>query len=64
MKNSNTNTKLNQFVQAFQVYKSGRAIGDTNPWQTILIPESEFNDEVLQKKINWYIYLGFTVKNI
>jgi len=63
MKNSNIKAKTNK-VQAFQVYKSGMAIGDTNPWQTILNPESEFNDEILQKKINWYLYLGYTVKNI
>lgn len=64
MKNSNTNTKLNQFVKAFQVYKSDRAIGTTNPWQTILIPISEFNDEILNKKMNFYKSLGYTVKSI
>jgi hypothetical protein len=47
-------------VQAFQIFK----VGMTSEWVTILIPELEFNDEVLQKKINWYTYLGYTVKNI
>ena len=63
MKNSNINAKSN-LVQAFQVYKAGMAIGNTNPWQTILIPESEFNDEILNKKMNFYKSLGFTVKSI
>ena len=47
-------------VQAFQIFKKDW----TAEWVTILIPESEFNDEILHKKINWYIYLGYTIKNI
>jgi hypothetical protein len=64
MENLNTKTELNQFVQAFKVYKIGRAIGTTEPWQTILIPKSEFTNELLNKKMNFYKSLGYTVKAI
>ena len=54
MKNSN------KMVKAFQIFKKGI----TSEFITILIPVSEFNDEILQKKISWYSYLGYTIKHI
>ena len=54
MKNSS------KFVKAFQVFKKEM----TSNWVTILIPESEFNDEKLNQKIQWYSYLGYEIKSI
>ena len=49
------------FVRAFQIFKEGHTpLG----WVTILIPIEEFNDSVLQRKIEWYTYLGFQIKDI
>jgi hypothetical protein len=53
-------TTLSNSIKAFQIFKAGTTL----TWTTILIPQSEFNDEILQKKINWYLYLGYQVKNI
>jgi len=47
-------------IKAFQIFKEGM----TSDWVTILIPESQFNDSVLQRKIEWYTYLGYSIKNI
>ncbi len=47
-------------IKAFKIYKEGK----TDNWVTILIPENEFNDIVLNKKINWYIFLGYKVEMI
>lgn len=48
------------FIKAFQVFKKGMTLN----WVTVLIPESEFNDYTLQSKIEWYSYLGYTIKTI
>ena len=47
-------------IKAFKIYKEGK----TDNWVTILIPENEFNDSVLNKKIDWYIFLGYKVEMI
>jgi hypothetical protein len=47
-------------IKAFQIFKEGK----TSDWVTILIPENQFNDSVLQRKIEWYTYLGYSIKNI
>jgi hypothetical protein len=52
--------KSTNLVQAFQIFK----VGMTSEWVTILIPELEFNNQILQKKINWYTYLGYQIKSI
>ena len=53
MKNTNKpGTKLNEFIKAFKVYKTERY---GNNWVTILIPVHEFNDNVLQFKINNFL---------
>jgi hypothetical protein len=54
MKNSS------KLIKAFQVFKKGMTLN----WVTVLIPESEFNDFTLQSKIQWYSYLGYTIKTI
>jgi len=46
--------------KAFQIFKKGR----TFDWVTILIPESEFTIELRNKKIEFYITLGYEVKLI
>ena len=48
------------FIKAFQVFKKGM----THNWVIVLIPESEFNDNTLQSKMEWYSYLGYTIKTI
>lgn len=48
------------FIRAFQIFKSGI----TDNWVTILIPTEEFNNEILQNKINFYLYFGYQVRNI
>jgi len=49
------------FVKAFQIFKEGHTpLG----WVTILIPIEEFNDETLNRKLAWYKYLGFQIKDI
>jgi len=53
-------TTLSNSIKAFQIFKAGT----TSTWTTILIPQSQFNNEILQKKISWYLYLGYQVKNI
>lgn len=50
----------NSMIKAFQIFKQGR----TSEWTTILIPESEFNDEILNFKIQKYISLGYQIKSI
>jgi hypothetical protein len=47
-------------IRAFQVFKKGV----TAEFVTVLIPESEFNDSVLKAKMNFYLFLGYTVKTI
>jgi hypothetical protein len=54
MKNSS------KFVKAFQVFKKEM----TSNWVTVLILESEFNDEKLNQKIQWYSSLGYEIKSI
>lgn len=49
-----------QLIRAFMVFKKGT----TEFWQTILIHESEFCDELLNKKISFYKWLGYQVKDI
>ena len=62
MKNTNKpGTKLNEFIKAFKVYKTERY---GNNWVTILIPVHEFNDNVLQFKINNFLSLGYKVELI
>ena len=49
------------FVRAFQIFKEGHTpLG----WVTILIPIEEFNDATLKRKLDWYTYLGFQIKDI
>jgi hypothetical protein len=47
-------------IKAFQIYKEGFTKG----WITILIPNDKFNDELLQSKISFYTYLGYSIKPI
>jgi len=47
-------------IKAFQIYKEGT----TKDWVTILIPEENFNDELLKSKISFYTYLGYSIKSI
>jgi hypothetical protein len=47
-------------IKAFKIYKQGM----TTNWVTILIPKTEFNDIVLNNKINKYISLGYKVEMI
>lgn len=47
-------------TKAFQIYKEGM----TSEWITILCPQSEFNQEWLNKKIAKYSLLGYSVKSI
>lgn len=54
------NQKPNQMIQAFQIFKEGK----TADWITILIPEKMFSESLLQKKIEFYISLGYSVKSI
>lgn len=49
---------LSNYVKAFQVFKKGR----TADWMTILIPKSEFSSELLKSKIEFYKYLGYSIK--
>ena len=61
MKNTNKpGTKLNDLIKAFKVYK----LNVTDNWVTILIPVHEFNDNVLQFKINKFLSLGYKVELI
>jgi hypothetical protein len=53
----NNSSKL---IKAFQVFKEGT----TANWITILISESEFNDSILESKINKYMFLGYSIKTI
>ena len=47
-------------IKAFKIFKQGM----TNEWVTILIPESNFNDTVLFKKVSFYLSLGYKVEII
>jgi hypothetical protein len=47
-------------IKAFKIYKEGV----TDNWVTILIPENEFSDKLLNSKISKYIYLGYKVEMI
>jgi hypothetical protein len=47
-------------IKAFKIYKENV----TENWVTILIPVHEFNDNVLQFKINKFLYLGYKVELI
>ena len=44
--------------KAFQIFKEGK----TFDWVTILIPESDFTIELRNKKIEFYILLGYEVR--
>jgi hypothetical protein len=46
--------------KAFKIYKQGT----TDNWVTILIPSTEFTKELLQFKIDKYLFLGYEVKLI
>jgi hypothetical protein len=47
-------------IKAFKIYK----LNVTENWVTILIPVHEFNNNVLQFKINKFLYLGYKVELI
>jgi hypothetical protein len=47
-------------IKAFKIYKEGV----TDNWVTILIPENQFNDTILNNKISKYIFLGYKVEMI
>ena len=47
-------------IKAFRIFKQGM----TDNWVTILIPVKEFNDTVLNSKINKYLFLGYKVEII
>jgi hypothetical protein len=44
----------------FKIYKEGK----TFDWVTILIPESEFTAELREKKIKFYLELGYQIQLI
>jgi hypothetical protein len=46
--------------KAFQIYKQGK----TADWVTILIPENLYSESLVQKKIEFYVSLGYSVKPI
>lgn len=46
------------FVEAFQIFKENT----TDGWVTILIPKSDYSKQLLQKKMEFYIQLGYSVK--
>lgn len=54
------NTKISEMVKAFQIFKQGR----TDKWITILIPKNEFSIELMKLKMEKYIYLGYSIKQI
>ena len=47
-------------IKAFKIYKEGV----TANWITILIPENDFTDNLLNSKISKYIYLGYKIEMI
>jgi hypothetical protein len=47
-------------IKAFQIFKQGKTLD----WVTILIPENLFSDSLVEKKIEFYISLGYSVKPI
>lgn len=47
-------------VKAFKIYKEGKTLN----WVTILIPLENFNDMVLQNKIDFYSCLGYQIEMI
>ena len=49
-----------KMIKAFKIYKEGM----TTNWVTILIPQTEFNDIVLNNKINKYLFLGYKIEMI
>ena len=46
------------FIAAFEVFKEDR----TSDWVTILIPKSDYSKTLVQKKMEFYIQLGYSVK--
>jgi len=46
------------FIAAFEVFKEDR----TSDWVTILIPKSDYSKTLVQKKMGFYIQLGYSVK--
>ena len=44
-------------IKAFKIFKEGK----TDGWVTILIPEKDFNDQILQKKIAFYQMLNYQI---
>jgi hypothetical protein len=53
-------SNTSNLIKAFQVFKQDVTLN----WVTILIPESEFNDFTLESQIQWYSYLGYSIKTI
>lgn len=51
---------MKNLIVLFKVFKEGR----TSEWVTILIPEKDLCDALLQQKINKYIFLGYQIKSI
>jgi hypothetical protein len=52
------NQKTNNMKKAFRIYKENV----TNGWITILIPLSEFNEQILEFKVNKYLSLNYQVE--
>ena len=59
-----SNTKIismdfsSNFISAFEVFKKGK----TSDWVKILIPKSEYSNELHESKKSFYINLGYSVK--
>ena len=49
---------LQNFIPAFEIFKENR----TSDWVTILIPKSDYSKQLVQKKMEFYIQLGYSVK--
>lgn len=43
---------------AFKIYKEGV----TDRWITILLPNNEYTIDNINRKISFYIYLGYKIK--
>jgi len=52
--------KTHKMIKAFKIYKDGV----TANWVTILIPENDLTDNLLNSKISKYIYLGYKIEMI
>ena len=51
---------MKNLIRVFQVFKEGV----TADWVTILIPEKDPCDALLEQKINKYIFLGYKIKSL